>query len=292
MKKLVSLLCLLVVSFYTTLPSMAKLNKQSFTITRSNVELKSVIDSKYDAYEYTLKNHTKEKLLITNFVVDDGTLPNEAYANVKRNGWGAAGVTFVYGWNYAMATLGLSLVASVVACPFFVGASMLGNVGAKQEANRFSKSAKKFNNSTLENGFFKKKETAKFRVLAPQGTIPTVSIMLEDERGRNYIYLNSYFGTEFKVIGKPETENVEKKLRDLKIKTEEEVEIDDSVEQLEDNSKEAKNIVEQFETTEKKELPTEKRVPEAYKMYNTGVTLDPNIKTKQYFEENKNFTSF
>ena len=295
MKKLIALICLLTLSVYTTAPVCAELNKKSFTISRSNVELKSIIDSKYDAYEYTLKNHTKQKLLITNFMVDDGVTPKTAYDEVKRNGWGAAGVTFVYGWNYAAATVGLSLAAAVVACPFFVGASMLGNVGAKMESNRFKKSAKNFNHTTMEDGFFKKNQISKFRVLSEQGKIPQVTIVLEDKDGNNYVYLNSYFGTEFKKLAKAEDKNLQKKLQDLtnqNIGETETTEIENVSEKTEVESKETKSVEEQFEEADDTTLPTEKRIPEAYKMYNTGVTLDPSVKTKQYFETDKNFTSF
>ena len=61
-------------------------------------------------------------------------------------------------------------------------------------------------------------------------------------------------------------------------------------------NQETKSVEEQFEqgasATADSEKPTEMQLPEAYKMYNTGVTLDPNVKTKQPFEGDKNFTSF
>lgn len=308
MKKFVSLICLIVIVFYTMAPSFAELTKRDFTITRNNVELKSIIASKYDGYEFTMKNHTKKKLLVTNFVVDNGVTSQIAYANVKRNGWAAAGVTFVYGWNYALSTLGMSLVGAVVAWPFFVGASMFGNLGARMEANRF-------NEDTLTDGFFKKKEIVKFKVFAPQGVLPAITIVLEDEDGQNYAYTHSYFGTEFQELGHAKSENLKEKIVEIQAKSAK-VEEEDGVAQKEqvesgdmrndiknafENKKvapqqETKSVEEQFEqganTTADSEKPTETQVPEAYKMYNTGVTLDPNVKTKQPFEGDKNFTSF
>ncbi len=98
MKKLTALLCLVSINLlYVIQPAFAELDKTSFTIVRTNVQLRSTIDAKYNGFEYTMKNNTKEKLYIQNFIVDDGTKPKDAYADVKRKGGGAAGMAFVDG---------------------------------------------------------------------------------------------------------------------------------------------------------------------------------------------------
>ena len=202
MKKLTALLCLISINLlYVVQPAFAELDKTSFTIVRTNIQLKSTIDAKYNGFKYTMKNNTKERLNIENFIVDDGTKPKEAYADVKRNGWGAAGIAFVYGWSYVMPTLGLSMVAATIASPLFVGASMFGNLGAKMEANRF------ITGSNI-NGYFKSNEKKEFKLLAPEGQIPTLKIILSDTAGDKYIYSCSYFGSGFEKFVPPTQEEI------------------------------------------------------------------------------------
>jgi len=319
MKKILASLCILsLLGLNIALPVKAEMNTQSFTIVRTNVPLKSIINSKYNGFEFTMKNHTKNKLVVKNFIVDNGVSSDIAYANVKRNGWAAAGVTFVYGWNYAFSTLGLSLVGSVIAWPFFVGASMFGNMGARQEARRFAKATIK------EEGVIKSKEKVNFKVFAADGVVPTVTIVLEDADQKNYAFSHSYFGTECAYMGTNDEFNasLEEKLKKLNTKS---VEVDEkgSVKEEEkqpakENLSEKENVknaiqdafnnnqqkkteqavstqstkTQQSATQQDESKPVMEESP-VFKQYNTGVVTDPNVKTKQQiFNDNTNFVSF
>ena len=63
MKKLISIFCMIAFLF-TSMPAFAALDNRSFTITRENVPLKSIIDTKYNGFEYKLKNNTKQKFVL------------------------------------------------------------------------------------------------------------------------------------------------------------------------------------------------------------------------------------
>ena len=322
MKKIIAIFCIIATTaFFNIIPAFAELDSQSFTIIRNNVPLKSIINRRYNGFDYTIKNHTKQKLIIKNFIVDKGVNSQIAYENSRRKGWEAAGVTFLYGYQYAMPTMGLSLAGAVIAWPIFLGSSMFGNMGARQEARRFASA------SIKKEGVIKPKEKIDFKVFAEDGILPTITIILEDSEGKNYSYSNTYFGTEFAYLGT----NAELKAKyEERLKKKETVEEDNTKEEEKTAKATEKKVETEKETTKKEEtpvakknikedasqkavdalnrikedfsteLPSEKKQSQyqmeespVFKQYNTGVTTNPNAKMKQQvFEDNKNFVSF
>jgi len=292
------------------LPAHALLDNKSISITRQTVKMRSMMDSKFNGFEYKIKNNTKEKIYINKFGVENGVPPYDAYGSVKRNGWAAAGVTFVYGWNYALPTLGLSMVAATAATPFFVTSSALGNIGATQEAKRFDV-------KSPEGKYIKPNETIKFKTIVEQGALPALTLIVEDpSTGDNFAYINSQFGSRFIPVEKPQpvVETQEQNSNpdtNIPEAAKQDEQSTSKIKQMKDGlTNEVKQRTKALDDMNIKDddtadhpaltgispqegnKPTEMTVPDAYKMYNTGVTVDPNAKTKQYFNDSSNFTSF
>ncbi len=321
MKKILSTICIMLMIFSMISTANANVDNKSITISREVVKLKSTLDAQYNGFEYKIKNTTKQKLYISKFIVENGVDPQEAYGVTKRNGWAAAGVTCVYGWQYAAPTLGLSAVAAVVASPLFVGASALGNMGASQEANRFA-------TKPIAENYIKSGDTIKFKTFAPKGTLPTITLLIEDpDTGKYYAYVNTTFGNQFTAVDINKTAPLDEQMESLgftKVKNEtEEAATEDNAEteavnkttdtkltkdaqkngyndMIQKMGEKAKEIKEATSIEEFNKKPTTDEAaasgqkmpePEALK-FNTNVTTDPNAQIKQPFEGSKNFTSF
>ncbi len=281
MKKIVSCVCLLVMSFYMILPVFA-LDEKSISINRTGVRLKSRIGTKYSGLQYKIKNNTNQKLNVERFIIDDAASGQAAYMDIKRNGWGAAGVTIVYGWNYALSTLGLALVGSFVAAPFFVVSSAFGNFGAKREMERMY-------SESPEGGYLKKHEEIKFKALVEKGKLPTVTLLVSTaDADEKYIFTSTPFGNYAKLYV-PQT-NIEKKAIESPKKTESEV-IDSSDFSKSEETAEKKSKTENI-TPKTKETLENQSEENSLKKYNTGVTTDPAVKLKKDFNEDKNFVTF
>lgn len=108
-------------------------------VERKTRHLHSRLSKKYTGYEYTVKNIYNEPVEVKGISVWDNASGKVAYLSVKRTGVRAAVETMGVGVALALPTLTLSLIGSVVAVPFIIVGNQIGNIGAKQESQRFDK---------------------------------------------------------------------------------------------------------------------------------------------------------
>lgn len=144
MKKFASLLFITLLFFNTIAPVLSKTVSEKndyFKIERTSRHLHSRLSKKYTGYDYSIKNIYKEPVKIESISLRDNASAKIAYLSIKRTGVRASAETLGTGLAFALPTLTVSLIASVVAVPFIIVGNTIGNIGAGQESRRFDKPA-------------------------------------------------------------------------------------------------------------------------------------------------------
>ena len=97
----------------------------------------SRLSKEYDAYIFNINNISNFPISIQAISLEKSTSGTAASESVQRSSIAAGGKTILTGLAYAIPTLTLSLWGSIIAAPFQMLGNSFGNIGAKQEGNRY-----------------------------------------------------------------------------------------------------------------------------------------------------------
>lgn len=140
-KKNISILLVLFLlfnMFFAPAYSAVKTEENNYLkIERKSKDLNSRLAEKYTGYEYTITNIYQEPVEIKSINVINNATGQIAYLSTKRTDSQAAKDMINKGKKYALPTLSLSLIGSVIAVPFAVLNNKIGDKGAQRESERF-----------------------------------------------------------------------------------------------------------------------------------------------------------
>lgn len=142
MKKLLSLICLTVFALNSAMPAFCgtKTEENNYLkIKRTSKHLHSRLSKEYTGYEYEIKNIYNEPVTLETVSFWDDASGQVAYASVNHSAMTTARKTLGKGLEFAIPTLTISLIGSVVVLPFAIIGNHFGNSGAKKESQRFNK---------------------------------------------------------------------------------------------------------------------------------------------------------
>lgn len=172
MKKIISLLCICTFFMGYTIPVSALTHRESddyIKVSKTSKHLRSRLSKEYTGYVYTIENISKEPVVIENISTKDTLTGEAAYLSVKRSSLSTGAKTIGSGLAYAIPTLTLSLLGSIILAPIKMTANTCGNIGAKQEGGRYDKDS---DIKELQPG-----ESLKVKTIAVQHHSPEIDVL-------------------------------------------------------------------------------------------------------------------
>lgn len=179
MKKFITIILLITFILGSYMPAYANKKDDNFVMISKNTKhLRSRLSKEYTGYVYKVKNISEEPLYIEGVTMQDNLTGEAAYLSVKRSSTALAAKRIGGGLVYALPTLTLSLIISVIIMPFEMIGNSFGNTGAKQEGKRYTST---FNPQTLKAG-----ETVIIKTIAVHRHAPSVNILYKKANDIDY----------------------------------------------------------------------------------------------------------
>lgn len=174
MKKIFSVFLMILLCLNFSCPVFANSDAKDgvLSVHKNSKHLHSRLSKHYVGYEYTIKNHTKLPVEIQDLSLTDNVSGETAYVSIKRTGLGAAAVALSAGVALMLPTLTISVILAAISVPFIIVGNIFGNIGAHQEANRFSKN--------IKDNVIQPKETVIFTTLARRFHPPELKIFYKN----------------------------------------------------------------------------------------------------------------
>lgn len=182
MKKILSVIILLVFCLTYILPANAKAKDDYISIDRDSKHLGSRLHKEYVGYVYTIENISDKSIIIDGISFQDNITGNAAYGTVSRSSIAEGLKTLGVGLAFALPTLTLSLIGSVIITPVVMIGNTCGNIGAKQDSERYDK--------TVDSAYLKPSSKIELKTLAARFNKPTITIMYHIEQENNLLKLS------------------------------------------------------------------------------------------------------
>jgi len=168
MKKFLALLIIICVNMLYFIPAFADTQDEYIKINRDYKHMGSRMHKEYKGCIYKITNISDQQIEIAGISLEDNLTSDAAYSTIKRSSIGQGLKIIGTGLAFALPTLTISLIGSVVVAPFAMISNSIGNIGAKQDAKRYDKKIEK---AILSSG-----ESAELKTIITKHKAPSITV--------------------------------------------------------------------------------------------------------------------